>query len=173
MRLIEHEVRVWLAIWSVCWLADSLAYEMCTHRKRQESEVLMLLLLSSSLLLGNLGQSHFILLLHYWFDSQSQHCATGMKSCTARPSSINKLSRPEGVCVYLVPSPVSWVMNMEQLLLCSVTHTQYHTKDKTVRVRVCLQSRLDQLNYMPWTSTVSGEAHRKQVEVNHSFFFTY
>lgn len=72
---------------------------------------------SSSLLLGNLDQSHFILQRHYWFNSQSQHCAAGMKSCTARPSSINKLSGPEGcACVRLVPSPVTRVMNMEQLL---------------------------------------------------------
>lgn len=55
---------------------------------------------SSLLLLGNFDQSHFISRLHHWFDSQSQHCAAGMKSRTARPSSINKLSKPEWcVCV--------------------------------------------------------------------------
>lgn len=134
-----------------------------THTHKAECEVLMLLLLgiqSSSLLLGNFNQSHFISQLHYWFDSHSQHCAAGIKSCTARPSSINKLSMPEGcVCVW---SSLLWLESWiwSSFWLCSVTHTQHQTKDKTVRGRVCLQSRLDQLNYKPWTSTLSGEAWR-------------
>lgn len=129
----------------------------------QESEVLMLMLLeilSSFLLLANLDQSHFTLLLQFCFDSQSQHCAAGMKSCTARPGSINKLSRPEGCVCVSGPFSCDWSHEYGAAsgFIQSLTH---HAKQK-IRLSewVCLPSRLDQLNYKPWTSMLSGEAYR-------------
>lgn len=58
----------------------------------------------------------------------------------------------------------SWIWS--SFWLCSVTHTQHQTRDKTVRVRVSLQSRFDQLNHSPETALYLVRCRETQVEVN-------